>query len=283
VGQRNQDSNANGGRTINMTTPQARLILALACRVAASTTFERTRKRLEKRFQRELVRVIKFAKHETLRKLHRYMYSHRPLMGADEPLHPDANRIAFDPRELLLDLRSMLATEVPLTLSIAASDNVAGAMMVSQDVLDFVSRRQNLLSGIPDEIFEKIRSEISLGLTNGESIAEISARITTAFAEIEKDRATMIAESETSAAYSYANDKASRAAGIMYKRWIHGNPMIPREDHLGIDGLIVPIDEPFPVGSPPLMYPHDERGSPQDVINCTCISVAATEEEFLAQ
>jgi uncharacterized protein with gpF-like domain len=155
--------------------------------------------------------------------------------------------------------------------------------MVSQDVLDFIARRQDALSGIADDIAEKVREQISEGLLAGESIADISARITSTFDEIESDQAELIADSETAAAYSYANDKASRAGGIEYKRWIHGNPKVPRADHLAIDGLVVPIDEPYPVGDPPLMYPHDEDGSPEDVINCTCISVAATEEQFSVQ
>lgn len=267
-----------------MNISQARIILALACRVAALPPYERTRARLAKRFKRELVRVLNFAKHETLRKLHRHLHSHRALMGAGEtPLHPDTGKIVFDPQELMQDLFSMLSTEIPLTLTSAAQDTLSGFQLVPQDVLNFLSSRQTALSGIADNIAAKIRDEISTGLLAGESIAQLSARITAAFDDIEGDQATLIAESETAAAYSFASDKAARAAGIQYKRWIHGAPKVPRPDHLAIDQLIVVMDEPFPVGDPPLMYPHDENGSPEDVINCTCISIPATEEEFQGQ
>jgi hypothetical protein len=267
-----------------MNIAQGRVILCMAARIAALPPYERTRRKLSKRFKRELVRVLKFAKHETLRKLHRYMISHRALMGQDEPQdHPDANKIVFDSAELLRDLQAMLSVEIPPILNAAAHDTLPDFQMVSQDVLDFLARRQDALSGIADNIAQKVREQISEGLLAGESIAEISARITATFDDIEQEQATLIADSETAAAYSFANDKASRAAGISYKRWFHGQPRVPRPDHLAIDGLVVPIDDPFPVGDPPLMYPHDENGSPEDVINCTCISIAATEEQFSVQ
>ena len=261
-----------------MNPSQARVLLAMVCRIAQTPKYERTRRQLSKRLKRELVRVLKFAKHETLRKLHRYMHSHRALMGQDD--HPDAGRISFDPQELMRDFQSMLRVEIPPILNAAGRDTLPDFQMVSQDVLDFLSRREAALSGIADDIAEKIREQISEGLLAGESISQISDRISSTFDDIEADQATLIADSEVAAAYSFANDKASRAAGITYKRWVHGNPKVPRADHLAIDGLIVPIDEPFPVGDPQLMYPHDENGSPEDVINCTCISIAATEDQF---
>jgi uncharacterized protein with gpF-like domain len=137
---------------------------------------------------------------------------------------------------------------------------------------------------VPDEIYATIRNEISAGLNAGESIAQLSRRISAAFDEIEKGRAEVIAQTESAAAYSFASNKAAQAAGIGYKKWVHSSvPKEPRPDHLAIDGLIIPVDEAFPVGDPPLMYPHDGNGSAQDVINCYCISVPATEEEYKAQ
>jgi hypothetical protein len=269
----------------------ARLILyaALICRVNATTTFDRTRKRLQKRFKRELVRVIEFAKHETLRKAHRYLHRNRPLMGAEED-HPDSSKIVFDEEELRRDIQTLLETEFPITITTAADDTLKSVgyygtpyNVPSQDVLDFISRRENLLSDVPSEIFQKVKDTISEGLNQGESISDLSTRITEAFSEIESGRAETIAETETLAAYNYASNKAAQAAGIAFKQWIHGGSQVPRPDHIAIDGMIVPFEEAFPVGSPPLMYPHDPNGSPEDVINCSCFSIPATEEGYKAQ
>jgi uncharacterized protein with gpF-like domain len=269
---------------------QARAIVALAYS-DKSTIFERTRARLEKHFTNALVRVIKFAKHETLRKLHRYMHTHRPLMGAEETTdHPDSVRIIFNPDELKQDLTTMLATEIPATLDIAASDTLTSLgsrepfKLASQYTLDFVAKRQNLLSGISDEIFQLIKTEISAGLIAGEPLRDISARITKAFDLFSAERATLIASTETSAAYAFASHQAALAAGVTHKQWIHSIiPKVPRPDHLAIDRLIVPIDQPFPVGDPQLMYPHDDNGSAEDVINCRCISIPVSEAEYKAQ
>ena len=250
---------------------------------------EQRRNRIERHFATAVQRVLKFAKHETLRKLHRYKYSHRPLTSQEEqPQHPDSIRIAFNPDELKTDLFSMLATEGASALSTAAQDTLDAVgyrdpwKLPAQDTLDFIARRQNLLSNVSDEIFDDIRNEISIGLNAGESIRDLSKRISNAFDEIGKTRAELIAQTETAAAYSFASDKAARAAGVPYKKWIHSViSKAPRPDHLAIDGLVLPMDEVYPVGDPPLMYPHAPDGSAEDVINCRCMSIPANEADYL--
>lgn len=274
-----------------MPADQARAIVELICAASPEAAAQQRRNRIQRRFKNSLTRVLKFAKHETLRKLHRYLHSHRPLTSQDETVdHPDSVKIAFNPDELQQDLSTMLQSEFPAALATVGQDTLDSLgyrdpwKLPAQDTLDFILRRQNLLSGVSDEIYATIKDAISTGLNQGESIADLSKRITTAFDEIGKGRAEVIAQTETAAAYSFASDQAARVAGIQYKKWIHSSvPKEPRPDHLAIDGLIIPVDEAFPVGDPPLMYPHDGNGSAQDVINCYCIAGPVTEAEYLAQ
>ena len=184
----------------------------------------------------------------------------------------------------------MIETEFPAALSDIAQDTLDALgytdpwKIPAQDTLDMIFNRKNLIRGVSDDIFSEIKSEIAIGLTKGESIAQISKRITKAFDDITSTRAELIAETETGAAYNYASYLASKRVGVRYKQWIHSNvPKVPRPDHLAIDGLIIPIDEAYPVGDPPLMYPHDPDGAAADVINCYCISIPVTEEEYRAQ
>jgi len=265
-----------------------RAVIVLLCssrRERQITPYERTRERLKKRFKGSLVRVLKFAKHETLRKLHRHAFRNRPLMGQAD--NPDANKIAFDPDELRQDLIALLRQDLPTTLSDAGQSTLDALgyrdpwKLPAQEVLDFISRRENLIADLPDEIFADVQRELSEGMNAGESLADLSDRIIELFDGITTERADLIADTETSAAYAFASNAAAVEAGVEYKQWLHaGDPKVPREDHLEIDELIVPIDEPFPVGSPPLMYPHDENGSAEDVINCGCISILATQEDY---
>ncbi len=267
---------------------EARVLLELVCK--GTTSLPGRRNRLQKHFKTALVRVLKFAKHETLRKLQRYMHSHRPLHGQDAPQHSDAVRIAFNVDELSQDLSVMLSTEARAVLGTAVSDTLAAVgfrdpwTLPAQAALDFIARRQNLLSGVSDEVFQQIRQAISDGLTIGESYNELATRISNSFNTIEIGRAEVIAETETAAAYGYASDQAARTAGIQYKKWLHGaTSKVPRPDHVAIHGLVVPMDQPFPVGNPPLMYPHDGNGAPEDVINCSCISIPVIEQDFKNQ
>jgi len=250
------------------------IFVGLSCR-AATPMHVQTRKRMKENFKSSLMHILNFAKHETYRKMMRYLHSHRALMGQE---HPGAVRIAFDPGELQQDLQSMLYAELPDMLDTAAVSTTEGLgaapfTMPSQDVLDFISRRASLLSGLPDELYQRITDELSSGLNAGESLAQLSDRISRAFDDIEQGRAEVIADTETAAAFNYATNKAGIAAGATRKQWQHGGSKVPRPDHLAIDGLVVPIDEAYPVGDPPLMYPHDENGSPEDVINCSCVSI----------
>lgn len=247
----------------------------LVCQAHASPLHVRIRKRIKLRFKKSLMKVLNFAKHETLRKLHRYMYSHRALSGQ---AYPGATSMAFNQDELLQDLQSLLYSEMPSMLRESAQSAIP-----SQDILDFISKREDLLSGLPEELYQRVLTQISDGLAAGETVAEITSRIDQTFNDIEQGTADVIANTETAAAFNYATNNAAASAGVQYKQWIHGGSIVPREDHLAIDGLIVPFDEPFPVGSPLLMYPHDPGGAPDDVINCSCVSVPATLEQYEAQ
>jgi uncharacterized protein with gpF-like domain len=243
-------------------------------------------------------RILNYAKHETLRNLDRFFRNRARAhtldrifaVNAGAPDNPDSVRIAFSLDEFRQDLLAALEAEQLSVLDTAGQtvfDQVGFSdpwELPAQDTLNFISRRQNLLRDVPDEIWQTIKSELSEGLNKGEPIAELAKRIEKAFGAIEKGRATIIAQTETAAAYSFSSDKATRAAGIKYKKWIHSPiSLVPRPDHIAIDGLIVPIDDAFPVGNPPLMFPHDPNGAPGDVINCACLSVPVADEDFQMQ
>ena len=274
---------------------EARTIVSLLLcsstrRARQAIPYREARDRLQKRFQSALVRVLKFAKHETLRKLHRFMYVRRPLRGQDAADNPDAAKIAFDREQLRQDLLEMLRTQLPGAVQSVADETLDSLgyadpwKVPAQATLNLLTQRENLISGVPDEIFDDIMKEIDEGLSQGESVDQLAHRISATFDEIMDQRAELIAQTETAAAYGFASNAAATQAGVQFKQWIHsGLPKEPRPDHLDIDGLIVPMDEPYPVGDPPLMYPHDPDGSAEDVINCGCISIPATEEDYNAQ
>src|SRR5262245_7838042 len=116
MGQRTPHSHANRGypgrnyhsmthrflfTTAALPAREARAIVELICAASPEKAAMNRRNRIKRRFKNAFVRVLKFAKHETLRKLHRFMYSHRPIMGQDEEFdNPDSVKIVFDPADL---------------------------------------------------------------------------------------------------------------------------------------------------------------------------------------
>ncbi len=145
--------------------------------------------------------------------------------------------------------------------------------------LQFIRGRENRLAGVADDVFSNIQKELEAGLQAGETMGALSDRVRGAFNDIGRGRADTIAMTETSAAYGFARDEAMKSAGVKYKQWLTSGNANVREEHLAADKQIVPIDEPFLVGGEELMFPGDTKGSPENVINCHCVSIAINEEE----
>jgi uncharacterized protein with gpF-like domain len=154
----------------------------------------------------------------------------------------------------------------------------------AQETIDFIRGRENLWSDVPDEIWQQIKDQLAEGLDAGESIRDLGKRITSTFDAIEQGRAETIASTETAAAYGFSRNEAMKAAGVKYKKWLHSSvPECRAPTHLALHGTVIPFDSPFDVGGERLMYPTDPSGSPGNTINCHCIAVAATKEDFEKQ
>ena len=63
--------------------------------------------------------------------------------------------------------------------------------------------------------------------------------------------------------------------GIKLERtWISAlQPGRTRDAHAEAHGQTVGLHEPFSVDGESLMYPGDPVGSPENIINCLCVSV----------
>lgn len=175
--------------------------------------------------------------------------------------------------------------------AIANSLNIAGKQLFEEignddafafaptEVLLYQSQRENLLRDIPDAIFEDIREEIGIGIDEGETMKELAARVRKGFNGISKARARTIAQTETSASYGYGRQEAMTKAGVKKKRWLTSGNTNVRATHAAANGQTVGIDEPFIVGGEELIHPGDPNGSPENTINCHCISIPVSEDE----
>jgi len=157
-----------------------------------------------------------------------------------------------------------------------------------EQVLNFLTQRKQLIRDAAKEVFTQIQDTLSEGLTKGETTQQLAARVREAFNGISKERATMIAVTETGAAYGKARHEAMNGLDIPYKQWLTAQDNDVRDTHLSMDEVTISSDEPFRVprkkddGFDLMMHPCDPTGSAENCINCRCIEIPLMEEDVPA-
>ena len=92
------------------------------------------------------------------------------------------------------------------------------------------------------------------------------------------DRAATIAENEILRVHGMSGQARMEELVTRHpdlqKKWVHiPVARFPRISHLLASGQVKNVDEPFEVEGEELMYPRDPNGSPENTINCHCLSV----------
>ena len=117
------------------------------------------------------------------------------------------------------------------------------------------------VSAIADEIFESMRGAYS------------------------KNRAAIIARTETHNAASFANHEIAKTMNLpdLQKQWVSVSDDRTRSHHATMNGTVVPYDEDFDVptdfGTVRMSRPSDPRGGAANVINCRCVLLYITPED----
>jgi hypothetical protein len=107
---------------------------------------------------------------------------------------------------------------------------------------------------------------------NGEDASALADRVRDdAYdADSVKARADLIGSLETNVAIAVGGYMVAQKYGAT-KTWFHsGNPKVPRDNHVEMDGETVDIDEPHSNG---LMHVRDPNGPMDEIANCTCEEV----------
>jgi len=129
---------------------------------------------------------------------------------------------------------------------------------------------------------EKLAAEVSEGVQSGESMSKIAARIREAtdgvYDNMSKNRAKVIARTETMSSVNTGEFEVYKGEGVTKKEWLATQDDRTRDEHAAADGQIVGIDEPFIVGGEALQYPGDPTGSAGEVIQCRCTVLPVLEE-----
>lgn len=122
--------------------------------------------------------------------------------------------------------------------------------------------------GVSATTRDKITQAISAGIDAGEGMAEISNRINNVYKEFPTWRSDLIARTESTAANNEGFIEAYKQSDVAtHKEWIATLDDRTRDEHLALNGEIVPIDKNFSNGLP---YPQEP--------NCRCVIGPAFEE-----
>ena len=86
------------------------------------------------------------------------------------------------------------------------------------------------------------------------------------------DRSILISENEANGIFNYEQFKKAVDAGKTKKRWDTERDNKARETHAEINGVVIPINEPFVVGNSLMMFPKDTslNAEMEQIANCRC-------------
>lgn len=186
----------------------------------------------------------------------------------------------------MVNIYEMNYNEDAKNLGFALTDHGAVKKILKEEENPF-----NMISSLHDKtgIRNQMKGQLMQGLLKGESIPKIAKRLKNVSEKSLKD-SIRIARTETTRVVNSAKmdigKEGQRLGFNMWKRWIATTDSRVREDHIAMNGVEVPQDEPFtlPDGSK-LMFPGDiSMGAPpEQVINCRCTVVEFIKEKDTAK
>jgi hypothetical protein len=253
--------------------------------------------RLTRAWQTELRRLVRLAI-ENWRRMQPTTAAAGPpdwhVPNEDEVLHPPsvAPIVAARLRKHMHDAERIL-TEI-------GADALVPYGVRSKTARAVLAARGFHITSIVETTRAEVMGHLGDAYEAGESIPKAAARVRSAMAETNLARATMIARTELIGAKNAASVRLASSIDqtsisddglvkddlsgddplILFKVWVATGDERTRPTHADADGQTVPLDETFQVGEGELMYPGDESGPPEEVINCRC-AVSYTEESAL--
>ncbi|MFJ1698178.1 phage portal protein [Streptomyces sp. NPDC088252] len=146
------------------------------------------------------------------------------------------------------------------------------------DVAGALDDRIDELAGQITATTEQVlRSQLlAHGVSEGESVPELRARIQQVFTNLGDYRATMIARTETVGGYSAASHMAALDRGAVRKTWVSTDDRRTRRTHRAAQGSTVAMNRRFPLTES--RWPADPAAPASQSIQCRCALTFEFEE-----
>lgn len=128
---------------------------------------------------------------------------------------------------------------------------------------------------------QKVENAVTHGIIQGESIDEITDRMVNALCTGNENKMRTFARTSMTGAQNAGRQEQMEDAeeeGIkVKKKWVATLDDRTRDTHQELDGMEVPVSEPFTVDGMEIMYPGDPSAAPELVYNCRCTMVEVYE------
>ena len=153
------------------------------------------------------------------------------------------------------------------------------------DVTDYFNTRKPFFDNLAQNQGRHILLEVHNLRTSDNNLDQIARKLTKQFKSINRNRAAVIARTETHSAQSFANNKYHRKVsdsfGVqMVKKWVSTADARTRRNHSMMNGETAQMDEDFLMPDGARMgYAGDPRGGPNNVINCRCVILYVDDED----
>lgn len=150
------------------------------------------------------------------------------------------------------------------------------------NVLGYLAQVKNRMVRTPDEVFDLVAGQITAGVTLGEGIPQLSARVDEVLSLTDTERwpnrAVVVARTETLGALNGSRADAFAAFAEetddeLERMWLSTIDTRTRPTHVAADGQRRPVGVPFDVGGFQLAFPGDPTGPAQEVIQCRCTTL----------
>lgn len=140
----------------------------------------------------------------------------------------------------------------------------------------FLVQTENQLVGVGEDMWKRTRDELIMGMQEGDSIQQLSARVKGVLGSTDA-RARTIARTEVIGASNAGAMQQLELLGPDFmpqrKTWVSTHDKRTRLSHAVADGQTVDFVAPFTVGGAKLDYPGDPDAPAEERINCRCTLV----------
>jgi 2'-5' RNA ligase len=136
----------------------------------------------------------------------------------------------------------------------------------------FLTQTANQLVGVGEDMWERTRDQLIMGMQEGDSIQQLSARVKEVLSTTDT-RARMIARTEVIAASNAGAMQQLEMLGEdapAQKTWLATHDARTRLSHMAANGQTVDFVMPFTVGGAKFDYPGDPDAPASERVNCRC-------------